>query len=547
MAAQKDVEATAGLARYLTNSSVRSFSWQNINVTVRDRKTKQPLQILGGSHGIVEAGQVVAIMGPSGSGKSTALNVLAQRVATSKAEVSGKAHVNGHEISKTTLMQLSSYVEQEDALIGSLTVRETIDFAAQLAMSRRITRKERGTRVDDLVDSFGLRRQANTIVGTPLQKGISGGQKRRLSVASQLVTSPRILFLDEPTSGLDSAASHEVMSYICQVAKEHNIIVIASIHQPSSSTFALFDRVLLLSEGKTCFFGNPVELPIYFDRISHPIPTHVNPAEHVLDLLNTDFAKDSTRASEQLSTIHSAWASSAENQTLVSHTSPSDKSSNEEAIDVQSTRQSTFAAWVLLRRSFLKSYRDLLAYHTRIVMYLALSIMMGTVWLRLPYTQSSIQPFINAIFFGGAFMSFMAVAYIPPAIEDLMTFKKERANGLYGPGSFVIANFIIGLPYLFLIAVLFSVVSYWLSNFRSSAEGFWTWVLWLFLDLLAAEGLVMLVTSVAPIFVVALAVTAFANGLWMCVGGFLVPMGQLNVFWKCGYSRTVLITHADTL
>lgn len=180
---------------------------------------------------------------------------------------------------------------------------------------------------------------------------------------------------------------------------------------------------------------------------------------------------------------------------------------------------------------------------------------MGTVWLRLSTDQSSIQPFINAIFFGSAFMryvlhniplstlsyrrltislsySFMAVAYIPAALEDLSTFRKERANGLYGPLPFTVSNFLIGLPYLFLISIIFSVIAYWLSNFRPTAVSFWTWVMWLFLDLLAAEGLVVLVTCLAPIFVVALAVTAFANGLWMCVGGFLVPLGTLNVFWK---------------
>jgi ABC-type multidrug transport system permease subunit len=159
--------------------------------------------------------------------------------------------------------------------------------------------------------------------------------------------------------------------------------------------------------------------------------------------------------------------------------------------------------------------------------------MMGTVWLRLSYHQSSIQPFINAIFFGGAFMSFMAVAYVPSIIEDLHSFNKERANGLYGPLPFVIANTIISIPWLFLIAVLFSIITYWLGHFTPTAGGFWMWVLWLFLDLLAAEGLVVLVSSVFPIFVVALAVTAFANGLWMCVNGFLVPMGTLNPFWKC--------------
>ena len=126
----------------------------------------------------------------------------------------------------------------------------------------------------------------------------------------------------------------------------------------------------------------------------------------------------------------------------------------------------------------------------------------------------------------------MAVAYIPAALEDLSTFRKERANGLYGPLPFTLSNFLIGLPYLFLISVIFSVIAYWLSDFRPSAISFWTWVMWLFLDLLAAEGLVVLVTCIAPIFVVALAVTAFANGLWMCVGGFMVPLGTLNVFWK---------------
>lgn len=130
-------------------------------------------------------------------------------------------------------------------------------------------------------------------------------------------------------------------------------------------------------------------------------------------------------------------------------------------------------------------------------------------------------------------MSFMAVAYIPAYIEDLHMFHKERANGLYGPLPFILANFLIGLPYLLLITFVFSIIAYWLANLRPTAGGFFLWVLYLYLDLLAAEGLVVLVSSLMPIFVVALAVTAFVNGLWMCVGGFLVPMGSLNVFWKC--------------
>ena len=157
--------------------------------------------------------------------------------------------------------------------------------------------------------------------------------------------------------------------------------------------------------------------------------------------------------------------------------------------------------------------------------------MMGTVWLRLGSNQDYIQPYINAIFFGSAFMSFMAVAYVPAYLEDRATFVKERANGLYGPTSFLIANFLIGLPYLFLISVLFSLVSYFMCNFRLDARAFFMYVMWLFLDLIAAESLVVFVSSIFPIFVVALALTAFANGLWMSVGGFLVSPTVLNKFW----------------
>jgi ABC-type multidrug transport system permease subunit len=129
-------------------------------------------------------------------------------------------------------------------------------------------------------------------------------------------------------------------------------------------------------------------------------------------------------------------------------------------------------------------------------------------------------------------MSFMAVAYVPSFLEDRQQYVKEHHNGLYGATELIISNFLIGIPYLFLISLLFSIISYWLSNFQPTASAFFTWVLWLFLDLLAAEGLVVLVTSIFPSFVISLAVVAFANGLWMSVDGFMVQPTILNPFYK---------------
>ncbi|KAF5864536.1 hypothetical protein ETB97_007368 [Aspergillus alliaceus] len=514
--------------QFLMNSTVQSFTWDNLAVTVKDRRTKEPRNLIEGCSGTAQHGQLIALMGPSGCGKTTLLNVLARRTASSGAKNAGECYVNGTKLDNDTFNRITSYVEQEDALIGSLTVQETLKFAADLSLPGSVTRPQRTDRIQALLSAFGIQNQASTLVGTPIRKGISGGQKRRVSVASQLITCPKILFLDEPTSGLDSTASYEVISYVKKLAIANNLIIIASIHQPSTNTFQLFNNLLLLSGGKTCYFGPVSEVPSYFENIGYPVPRHTNPAEYILDLISSDF----TVHGDQVEKIQGAWIQSPEYGALSKKLRST--GSNGRRIDIEELGRPGIPriTMSLLHRLFIKSYRDVVAYGIRIVMYMGLAIMMGTVWLRLHSSQEYIQPFINAIFFGSAFMSFMAVAYVPAFLEDRATFTKERANGLYGALPFVISNFIIGLPYLFLISTLFSVVSYWLSNFRPTATAFFTWIMWLFLDLVAAESLVVFVSAIFPNFVISLALVAFANGLWMSVGGFLVSPTILNPFWK---------------
>jgi len=263
------------------------------------------------------------------------------------------------------------------------------------------------------------------------------------------------------------------------------------------------------------------------------MPQYTNPAEYILELINTDFSRNRELALQQLREIQSSWSKSAESSLVVQELEQETTSPfSANVADDHHSASSMSMLLTLTHRSYIKSYRDILAYGIRIAMYVALGILMGTVWLRLSTHQSNIGAFTNSIFYGGAFMSFMAVASIPAYLEDRSLFVKERQNGLYGPTVFMLSNFIVGLIPLFLITILFSVVVYWLSNFRPSAEGFWIWVLWLFLDLLSAESLVILVTNLCPIFVVALAATAFANGLWMSVNGFMVLPNTLNPFWR---------------
>jgi ABC-type multidrug transport system ATPase subunit len=260
-------------------------------------------------------------------------------------------------------------------------------------------------RVKGLISSFGLQKQSNTLIGTPIRKGISGGQKRRVTLASQLITSPRIVFLDEPTSGLDSHASYEVMNFVRNICKRHNILVIASIHQPSTATFNLFDKLILLSLGSTIYNGPIGEVASFFAQQGCEIPTYTNPAEHVLQLVNTDFALDQDSATERLRGLQEGWDNSLESRSLneeiesvkISGTSSPSNVKLVEDHERLSAGQRFWVPFTLVHRNFIKSYRDVIAYGIRIVMYLGLAIMMGTVWLRLKADQESIIPLTNAI------------------------------------------------------------------------------------------------------------------------------------------------------
>lgn len=341
----------------------------------------------------------MALMGPSGSGKTTLLNTLAQR---QTAGVTGKVTVNGLEQPLSTHRKISAFVDQEDTLIGSLTVRETLTFSGKLALPPTVRKPELRARVDRLIDAFGLQSQSDNLIGALFRKSLSGGQKRRVSVATQLMTSPKILYLDEPTSGLDSTASFEVMSFLHDFARRNKILMVVSIHQPSTKTFELFDKIYLLSQGRTCFAGSREDLVPFLNSVDLPVPPLTNPAEHILDITNVDFSTDVEENSgqERLDRLVGAWERS-EQADILRRAVAEDHQATDQHVPVSPTDDHKPSAGgqivTLLHRSFTKSYRDLTAYWVRVAMYMGLAFMMGTVWVRLSTHQDHIQPFINAI------------------------------------------------------------------------------------------------------------------------------------------------------
>lgn len=210
-----------------------------------------------------ESGNLIALMGASGAGKSTLLHVLNG----SEKPTHGKVLINGIDIHKDTkrIEGVIGFVPQDDLLIEDLTVYQNLYYAAKLCFS-----KKEETEIDALVmrvlDDLGLTETKELKVGSPLQKTISGGQRKRLNIGLELLREPAVLFCDEPTSGLSSRDSENIIDLLKELSLKGKL-VFAVIHQPSSDIFKMFDKLLILDTGGyQIYYGNPVDAVVYFKR-----------------------------------------------------------------------------------------------------------------------------------------------------------------------------------------------------------------------------------------------------------------------------------------
>jgi len=186
---------------------------------------------------------------------------------------------------------------------------------------------------------------------------------------------------------------------------------------------------------------------------------------------------------------------------------------------------------ILIERNMINYSRNLLAYGVRLGMYLGMGLLLATVWVNLAQTSEKVNDRLSVHFFAVAFLGFMSVAGIPAYLEERQVFVRERMNGLYGPGAYVLANSICTFPYLFVCSLLFTVLCYWSIGLNPGANQFFRFLAILFLAVYAAESQSAVVASIIPIFVAALAIASFCNGFWMCVGGYFIKAVNLPRFW----------------
>ncbi|OIT08069.1 PREDICTED: ABC transporter G family member 12-like [Nicotiana attenuata] len=550
-----DLEKGVALSENTVLSGIQNAAylvWEDLTVMLPNFGNGPTKRLLNGITGYAEPSRIMAIMGPSGSGKSTLLDSLAGRLSTNLV-MNGNVLLNGKK--KRLDHGVVAYVTQEDILMGTLTVKETIQYSAQLRLPSNMTKQELNKIVDNVISEMGLEDCAENLIGNWHLRGISGGEKKRLSIALEIITKPQLLFLDEPTSGLDSASAYFVVQVLKNIALCGGRTIICSIHQPSSEVFALFDDLFLLSSGEMIYFGEAKMAVEFYADSGFPCPTRRNPADHFLRCINSDF-DDVTATligSQRINDIKESSGSlvylpTAECRVRLIQKYKCSKHrlrakarvlelANIKDVVIKESGGSQ-ATWLkqlctLIRRSLKNMSRDFGYYWLRIIVYIILSFCVGTVFYDVGTGHNAILARGACAGFISGFMTFMSIGGFPSFIEEMKIFSKERKSGHYGVGVFILSNFISSFPFLVIMSLCSAAITYNLVKFHPGFFHFLYATIDLLSSIAVVESCMMLVACFVPNFTMGLVIGAGLLGTMMASAGFFRLIPDLpTVFWK---------------
>ncbi|XP_076031854.1 protein white-like [Oratosquilla oratoria] len=453
-----------------------TYGWNNVNVFYKpDNRSKMEKHILKNVTGICRPGELLAIMGPSGAGKTTLLNVLTHR-SDRRLRVTGDLFVNGYRTDHDTLTSRSAYVQQDDLFVGSLTVREQLVFQALLRMDRSLTQRQRMIRVEEVILELGLLKCANSKIGVPgKDKGISGGEMKRLAFGCEVLTGPSLLLCDEPTSGLDSYMAQNVVSFMKNMA-ERGKTIISTIHQPSSEVYALFDRVLLMAEGQVAFIGDVDGAYQFFSRIELPCPQNYNPSDYYINALSIEPGRE-LECLDRISHVCTEFSRKEELEILAAvlenqERATSDYSSLENLSDTSPYKSS---GWKQLQavfwRSWLEVVREPTLIKVRFLQLMALALLLGLIYFQTPPTTQGIFNINGALFLLLTNMTFQnTAAVINTFCSQRPLFLREHFNGMYRTDIYYVAKNLVELPFFVFYSVIYTIVVYFMIGLF---PGFW--------------------------------------------------------------------------
>ena len=423
-------------------------------------------------------GSLTAIIGGSGSGKTSMLNALSHRLKGARLEQSGTVLYNGN-------LKLSSirsaYVMQQDVLLPTLTVRESLAYAAELRLPPPTTAAERHQTVEDVILELGLKECANTRIGNNIHKGCSGGEKRRTSLGVQLLSNPSVLFLDEVTTGLDATSAFQLIRTLKMLSNKGRTVVV-TIHQPRSEIWGLFDHLLLLSGGSPLYSGAAAECLDYFSGQGYSLPIFVNPAEFLIDLAAVDTRTKELEASSaaRVEALKQAWREFSPDRSSELY---EDKRLYSEIpkiphshVDSRHSAVIGREIKVLTARTFKMTYRDPMGMAGSLLEAVTMGIINGLIFLQLDGSLAGIRSREGALYTAAALQGYLILLFETYRLTvDIKLFDRERSEGVVSVSGFLISRrlarcLVEDIP----VPFVFSVIFYFMVGFRPEAGQFFT-------------------------------------------------------------------------
>ncbi|KAH7143644.1 P-loop containing nucleoside triphosphate hydrolase protein [Dactylonectria macrodidyma] len=422
----------------------------------------------------IQPGTLTAIIGGSGSGKTTLLNTMAERVTSPRLKQQGVTTFNG----KVGVHSVShAYVMQQDILLPTLTVRETLQYAADLRLPSSITKEQRLTVVEEVIRELGLKECADTRIGNSQHHGCSGGEKRRTSIGVQMLSNPSVLFLDEPTTGLDATSAYQLVKTLKKLAQKGRT-VITTIHQPRSEIWDLFDNLIVLTKGSPVYSGSVTDCIPWFDGLGFKLPPFVNPAEFVIDIAAVD---NRTPELEQESTdrvegLKNAW--SAESGKLFGSLQQQDGDNSNRKREKEANKHAGFARQllVLTNRTFKVTHRDPLGMASSIMEAILMGLVNGYLFYDLGRDQSGIRSRQGGLYTATGLQGYLILIFeVYRLTIDIQTFDRESSENCVDAVPFILSRRIARLPIEDLpVPFLFSTILYFMAGFDRDVEKFFT-------------------------------------------------------------------------
>ncbi|GMH83511.1 hypothetical protein TrVE_jg5561 [Triparma verrucosa] len=487
-------------------------------------------------------------MGPSGAGKTSLLNILSGRTNPT----TGNLFVNCKPLKSPQLIRdVSVYVQQDDCMLATQTVRETIEMSALLRLPMSWSKSAKLARAQEVIELFGLQKCESTYIGDPASQiiGVSGGERKRVSIAMMCVAQPRIIFLDEPTSGLDSFIAFSVikiMKKLCAMG----VTVITTIHQPSSDIFELFDDLLLIQSGAIVFHGKCSSSVGHFDALGFPCPEKHNPADFFfMRVLTCGDDEEKQRIKfdqeERTRTLTEAWEKvSAQRPAIITEKEHYRVPSNE-------TTSSAFEQFkLLLQRSFREATRNPMRVRAQFGQNIMFSLIISSIWWQLSSTQDGIQDRNGVLFFlaaNGMMSSIMGV--LSTFGNERSTFIRDYENGLYSVGPYFLGKVACDAPFYFIIPSISATIMFFSVGFQARLYNYLNFVLVVILLNYAGMGMGLILASIFSDIAVALLVAPLIIMPLMMFSGFFLnadstPAYYLWIPWisPMKYAYTALAT-----